>query len=92
MNPESKRHYSRTTPAGAVEALGQSEIFLEFQERLSKVAPVNRPVLLLGERGTGKELAASRLHYLSNRWQGPFLTLNCSALSRLADRVGIVRL
>ena len=45
------------------------------------MAPVNRPVLLLGERGTGKELAASRLHYLSNRWQGPFLTLNCSALS-----------
>jgi len=45
------------------------------------VAPVNRPVLLLGERGTGKELAANRLHYLSKRWQGPFLTLNCSALS-----------
>jgi psp operon transcriptional activator len=35
----------------------------------------------LGERGTGKELAANRLHYLSKRWQGPFLTLNCSALS-----------
>jgi len=45
------------------------------------VAPVNRPVLLLGERGTGKELAANRLHYLSRRWQGPLLTLNCSALS-----------
>ena len=45
------------------------------------MAPVNRPVLLLGERGTGKELAANRLHYLSKRWQGPFLTLNCSALS-----------
>jgi len=36
---------------------------------------------LLGERGTGKELAAHRLHYLSNRWQGPFLALNCAALS-----------
>jgi psp operon transcriptional activator len=64
-----------------VEALGQSEVFLEFQERLSKVAPINRPVLLFGERGTGKELAASRLHFLSNRWQNPFVTLNCSALS-----------
>ena len=81
MNAHSERHYRRKTPGGATEALGQSEIFLEFQERLSQVAPVNRPVLLLGERGTGKELAASRLHYLSNRWQGPFLTLNCSALS-----------
>jgi psp operon transcriptional activator len=81
MNTPSDRHFSRRTPGGAAEALGQSEIFLEFQERLSQVAPVNRPVLLLGERGTGKELAANRLHYLSKRWQGPFLTLNCSALS-----------
>lgn len=64
-----------------IEALGQSEPFLNLQERLSKVAPVNRPVLLLGERGTGKELAASRLHYLSSRWDGPFVTLNCATLS-----------
>lgn len=63
------------------DAQGQSEQFLEFQERLSKVAPINRPVLILGERGTGKELAASRLHFLSERWQGPFIALNCSALS-----------
>jgi psp operon transcriptional activator len=63
------------------EALGQSEAFLEFQERLSRVAPVNRPVLLVGERGTGKELAASRLHFLSSRWQGPLVALNCSALT-----------
>ena len=63
------------------EALGQSEKFLEFQERLSRVAPIDRPVLLIGERGTGKELAASRLHFLSQRWQGPLVALNCSALT-----------
>ena len=63
------------------EALGQSEVFLDFQEKLSRVAPVDRPVLLLGERGTGKELAAGRLHFLSERWQGPFVTLNCATLS-----------
>jgi psp operon transcriptional activator len=63
------------------EAIGQSDSFLAFQERLSKVAQVNRPVLLMGERGTGKELAAQRLHFLSRRWEGPFLALNCSALS-----------
>jgi len=63
------------------EALGQSETFLDFQERLSRVAPIDRPVLLIGERGTGKELAASRLHFLSRRWQGPFVTLNCATLS-----------
>lgn len=63
------------------EALGQSEPFLDFQDQLSRVAPVNRPVLLLGERGTGKELAARRLHFLSDRWEGPFITLNCATLS-----------
>lgn len=63
------------------EALGQSEAFLDFQDRLSQVAPVDRPVLLIGERGTGKELAASRLHFLSKRWQGSFITLNCATLS-----------
>jgi psp operon transcriptional activator len=63
------------------EALGQSEIFLDFQERLSRVAVVNRPVLVVGERGTGKELAAVRLHYLSQRWQGPLVILNCAALA-----------
>jgi psp operon transcriptional activator len=68
-------------PSSRGEALGQSEAFLEFQERLSRVAPVDRPVLLLGERGTGKELAASRLHFLSKRWQGPFVTLNCATLA-----------
>ena len=67
--------------AGRDEALGQSDTFLDFQERLSRVAPINRAVLLTGERGTGKELAASRLHFLSDRWQGPFVAINCSALS-----------
>ena len=63
------------------EALGESEVFLEFRERLSRVAQVDRPVLLIGERGTGKELAVSKLHYLSPRWQGPLVALNCAALT-----------
>ncbi|MFO7738857.1 MAG: phage shock protein operon transcriptional activator [Desulfatiglandaceae bacterium] len=70
----------RSSP-GAADALGQSEVFLEFQEHLSRVAPIDRPVLLLGERGTGKELAAARLHFLSKRWQGPLIALNCAALT-----------
>ena len=74
-------HTAKLSHRASPEALGQSEAFLQFQERLSAVAPVNRPVLLIGERGTGKELAASRLHFLSGRWQYPFVTLNCSALA-----------
>ncbi len=69
------------SPVGPIEALGQSEVFLEFEERLSRVAPVNRPVLIIGERGTGKELAARRLHFLSTRWKGPLVALSCSALT-----------
>jgi psp operon transcriptional activator len=62
------------------EALGQSDRFLAFQEHLSRAAEVDRPVLIVGERGTGKELAAQRLHYLSQRWQGALVTLNCAVL------------
>jgi len=70
-----------TSPVLTVEAVGQSESFMDFKEQLARVAPVERPVLLLGERGTGKELAATRLHFLSRRWDGPFVSLNCAALS-----------
>jgi psp operon transcriptional activator len=76
----SEPHKSRPVSA-SIEVIGQSEAFLEFQERLSRVAPVQRPVLLIGERGTGKELAAARLHYLSGRWQRPLVALNCSSLA-----------
>ncbi len=65
----------------STQALGQSEVFLRFQEQLSRVAPIDRPVLILGERGTGKELAAARIHYLSRRWQKPLVTLNSAVLT-----------
>ncbi len=61
--------------------IGESACFLEMQEHVSQVAPLNKPVLIVGERGTGKELIASRLHYLSARWQNNFLKINCAALS-----------
>lgn len=61
--------------------LGEANSFLEVLEQVSHLAPLDKPVLIIGERGTGKELIASRLHYLSSRWQGPFISLNCSALN-----------
>jgi psp operon transcriptional activator len=63
------------------EALGTSEVFLRFQQQLARVAGAVRPVILVGERGTGKELAAARIHYLSPRWSGPFIRLNCATLA-----------
>ncbi len=60
--------------------IGQSSAFLDAVERASRAAPLNRPVLVVGERGTGKELIAERLHRLSARWDGPLVTMNCAAL------------
>lgn len=60
--------------------IGQSTAFLDAVERASRAAPLNRPVLVIGERGTGKELIAERLHRLSNRWDGPLVVMNCAAL------------
>ncbi len=62
------------------EELGASEAFLDFQSKVSNAAGVDRPVLCIGERGSGKELTASKLHYLSPRWDKPFVTLNCATL------------
>lgn len=60
--------------------IGQSGAFLDAVERTSRAAPMRRPVLVIGERGTGKELIAERLHRLSNRWEEPLVTMNCAAL------------
>jgi len=60
--------------------IGQSTAFLDAVERASRAAAVRRPVLVIGERGTGKELIAQRLHHLSPRWGEPLVTLNCAAL------------
>jgi len=61
--------------------IGEAPTFLDLLERVSRAAPLNRPVLVVGERGTGKELIAARLHFLSPRWNRAFLKLNCGALA-----------
>ena len=60
--------------------LGQSRPFLDLMEQVSRIAPLDRPVLVIGERGTGKELIAARLHYLSPRWDRPLIKLNAAAI------------
>jgi psp operon transcriptional activator len=61
--------------------IGNSAALAAALDRVSLLASVNRPVLVLGERGTGKELAADRLHYLSARWEAPLLKTNCAAIA-----------
>lgn len=61
--------------------LGESPAFHAALTHVSRVAPLERPLLVIGERGTGKELIAARLHYLSRRWDRPFVKVNCAALT-----------
>ena len=67
-------------PAELPTPIGQSAAFLDMLAHVSQAAPLNRPVLVIGERGTGKELVAGRLALLSARWSAPLIKLNCAAL------------
>ena len=61
--------------------IGEAPAFLEMLEHVSHAAPLDKPVLVVGERGTGKELIASRLHYLSDRWEQRLVKVNCAAVT-----------
>jgi psp operon transcriptional activator len=61
--------------------IGEAPAFIEMLEHVSRVAPLSKPVLVVGERGTGKELIASRLHFLSERWEQRVIKVNCAALT-----------
>ncbi|MGI9271151.1 MAG: phage shock protein operon transcriptional activator [Woeseiaceae bacterium] len=61
--------------------IGEAPAFLEMLEHVSRAAPLDKSVLVVGERGTGKELIASRLHFLSERWEQRVVKVNCAALT-----------
>jgi DNA-binding NtrC family response regulator len=61
--------------------VGQSATVLAVCERLKRIAPTPATILLTGESGTGKEVAARALHRMSPRANGPFVPVNCAAIS-----------
>jgi psp operon transcriptional activator len=61
--------------------IGEAPAFRAALAQVSQLAALDRPVLVVGERGTGKELVAARLTYLSPRWDKPFVKLNCATLA-----------
>lgn len=69
------------TPPSPPELIGQAQTFLDALEHASSVAEIDRPILVVGERGSGKELFASRIHFLSSRWGGPLVKVNCAAMN-----------
>ena len=71
-----------STHAADIEGVvGQSELMIKVCERLKRIAPTPATVLLSGESGTGKEVAARALHRMSQRAAGPFVPVNCAAIS-----------
>jgi len=62
--------------------IGESHALNTALDHISNLACIDRSILVTGERGTGKEIAANRLHFLSSRWQGPFIKLNCASLPK----------
>ncbi len=70
----------RTALPPCDEMVGRSQAMVEFRELLGRVAPTDVWVLLTGENGTGKELAARALHAGSRRAAGPLVAVNCAAI------------
>src|SRR5438270_2077495 len=60
--------------------IGSAPAYMEALQQLGRFAVVDLPILIAGETGTGKELAARAIHYLSARADGPFIPINCGAL------------
>jgi psp operon transcriptional activator len=61
--------------------VGEAPAFRAALAQVSQLAALDRPALVVGERGTGKELVAARLTFLSPRWDKPFVKLNCATLA-----------
>ena len=63
------------------ELVGDSDSIRRLREKILRVAPTGATVLIRGESGVGKELVARAIHEHSGRTNGPFITMNCAALS-----------
>jgi len=61
--------------------IGESQAHLDLLDHISALAALDRPTLMTGERGTGKELFAARIHFLSPRWEAPYDALACASLA-----------
>ena len=71
---------TRKKSCQSFEMVGSSEKMCRLRMMISRIAPSNARVLILGENGTGKELVARQIHLQSSRCEGPFVEVNCAAI------------
>ena len=79
--PEEKKAPQELSIGAEMQIIGQSPPMLDLWQMIAQVAPTTATVLIAGESGTGKELVASALHHKSERANGPFIKINCAALT-----------
>jgi len=79
-NKQLKQEIRRRDKTAVTRPIGKSKRFLEVLKLAEHVSPTESTVLIQGESGTGKEVVARYIHNLSNRVDGPFLSINCGAL------------
>ncbi|WP_367850079.1 sigma-54 interaction domain-containing protein [Rhodoferax sp. WC2427] len=75
------RHYAPMHSAGALGMVGHGAAITHLRQQIRKVAATVAPVLIGGESGCGKELAAQAIHRCSRRASGPFVAVNCGAIA-----------
>ena len=76
-----EREFYREELKGKYNIVGKSRAIQQVHQQIAEVASIPRPVLIRGERGTGKELVAAAIHNNSNRQKSAFITINCAALA-----------
>jgi two-component system response regulator HydG len=79
-NKQLKQEIRRRDKSAVSRPIGKSKRFTDVLKLAEHVAPTDSTVLIQGESGTGKEVVARYVHNLSNRADGPFLSINCGAL------------
>ena len=72
--------YYKEKEESQIEIIGNSEKIVQLKKQIEKVAKTNAWIMILGENGTGKELVAKSIHYLSSRRDYPFVDINCAAI------------
>ncbi len=79
-NRELRKNVAKQTDDLEAQIVGRSKVMNLIREQIRAIAPTPADVLIVGETGTGKELAARAIHELSSKKQNPFVAINCAAL------------